>query len=164
MKKLIYIVFGILIIGCGDSDRPTKPDNLISKEKMSDIIYDVFLLNAAKGVNKVVLEKNGILPQEYVFQKYNIDSLQFALSNDYYSYDTQVYEGIMEKVKLKIEQEKKINDSINSKEEKTKDSLRSARVKTNDTLSKMKIQKIKADTISPIESKMKPKVFGKDKD
>ena len=94
---------------------------------MSEIIYDVFLLNAAKGINKRILEKNGILPQDYVYKKYNIDSLQFAVSNDYYSYDTETYEAIMRKVKLKIEFEKKLNDSINEKEEKTKDSLRSQR-------------------------------------
>ena len=44
------------MFGCGHSDRPSKPDNLILNEKMSDIIYDEFLLNADKGINKRIVE------------------------------------------------------------------------------------------------------------
>ena len=105
MKNLIYILIGFLLFGCG-SDRPEKPDNLIPKEKMSEIIYDVFVLNAAKGINKRILEQRGVFPQDYVYKKYHIDSLQFALSNDYYSYDTKTYEDIMAQVKQKIPTEK----------------------------------------------------------
>ena len=36
-------------------------------------MYDAFILNSAKGVNKRVLEKNGVFPEEYIFEKYNID-------------------------------------------------------------------------------------------
>ena len=164
MKRFVSILIGILVIGCGNSDRPSKPKNLISKDKMSEIIYDVFLLNAAKGINKRILEKNGILPQDYVYKKYNIDSLQFAVSNDYYSYDTETYEAIMRKVKLKIEFEKKLNDSINEKEEKTKDSLRSQRFKNKDTLNRPKIRRDIIDTLSVQELKLKPKVFGSEDD
>lgn len=164
MRNFIYIVIGILILGCGDSDRPSKPNNLIPKDKMSDIIYDVFLLNAAKGINKRVLEKNGIMPQDYVFKKYNIDSLQFATSNNYYAYDTDTYEGIMEKVKQRIEFEKKINDSINAKEEKKQDSIRTQRFKSKDTLNKVRMKKSVADTLSRPKAKLKPNVFGRNSD
>jgi hypothetical protein len=124
MRYFAIILIGLTLLCCGNSDRPEKPDNVIPEEKMSDIIYDVFLLNAAKGINKRVLEQNGINPQEYIFKKYNIDSLQFAISNDYYAYDTKTYEAIMQKVKQKIEIEKKKNDSLLLNEEKVKDSLR----------------------------------------
>ncbi len=161
MRKFLVILIGLLIVGCGGSNRPSKPDDLIPKEKMSDIIYDVFLLNAAKGINKYILEQNGIFPQEYVFKKYKIDSLQFALSNDYYSYDTKTYEDIISKVKSKIEFEKSKNDSINLKEEKTKDSLRLERAKIKDTLNLYKIEALVIDTISPPKKlKVKSKVFG----
>ncbi len=153
MKKILYILIGFLMFGCGYSDRPSQPDNLIPKEKMSDIIYDVFLLNAAKGINKRILEQNGILPQEYVYKKHNIDSLQFVLSNDYYSYDTKTYEGIIGKVKKKIEWEKKHNDSLIEREEKIKDSL-----------IKAKNRDIKSDSLPQIKPKIKSKVFGIDKD
>lgn len=150
MRYLAIILFGILILGCGGSDKPTKPDNLISQDKMSDILFDVFILNAAKGINKRVLENNGVQPQEYVYKKYNIDSLQFALSNNYYAYDTKVYEGIMDKVKQKITAEKKLNDSISEKEEKVKDSL-----------NKIKKQGPKSDSLPLLKPKMKAKTFVK---
>ncbi|MEO6347897.1 MAG: DUF4296 domain-containing protein [Aquaticitalea sp.] len=143
MKKWIVIVLGILLINCHDSNKPKKPENLISKDKMSDILYDVYLLNAAKGINKRVLENNGILPQEYVYKKYNIDSLQFELSNDYYSYDTKIYEEIIEKVKQKLEAEKMINDALSLKEDKTKDSIYKVKLKekkSDTSLKKLKVQ------------------------
>lgn len=129
MKKLIIIVLGILLINCQGSGRPKKPDNLISKDQMSAILYDVFLLNAAKGINKRALENHGILPQEYVYKKYNIDSLQFALSNAYYAYDTKTYEDIVEKVKQKLETQKEFNDALIIKEDKKRDSLRQINLK-----------------------------------
>ena len=161
MRKLVIIAIGMMLLGCGNSDKPSKPKNLISKEKMSEIIYDVFLINAAKGINKQLLETNGIFPQEYIFKKHQIDSLQFALSNNYYAYDTNTYEGIIQKVKQKIEFEKKINDSIISREEREKDSIRANRIRTKDTLKKIKLQ-IMADTLTPKKPKSNSKVFGRD--
>ncbi len=106
-------------------------------------MYDVFLLNAAKGINKKILEKNGISPQEYVYKKHNIDSLQFALSNNYYSYDTKTYEKIMENVKIKIEADKVIVDALSAKEKKTTDSLNKIRI---DSLGKVKRELKLADS------------------
>ncbi|MCK7589158.1 DUF4296 domain-containing protein [Subsaxibacter sp. CAU 1640] len=149
MKNTIYILVLTFMVSCGDSDRPAKPDNLIPQETMSNIIYDVFLLNAAKGINKQVLEKNNVLPQDYVYKKYSIDSLQFALSNEYYSYDTKTYETIMDRVKSRLEFEKKKNDSIGEIERKTKDSL-----------DRIKRLIPKPDSLPLEKPKLKPKVFG----
>jgi hypothetical protein len=164
MRQLLLILLTGLFLGCGSSDRPSKPENLIPKEKMSEIIYDVFILNAAKGINKRILEQNGVFPQKYVFEKHKIDSLQFAMSNDFYSYDTKTYEGIMERVKQKIEAEKKKNEVNIKKEEKTKDSLKLLKIKRNDSLPKVKTLIHKLDTVSKPKIKQKSKTFGKNKD
>lgn len=142
MKVFILIYVGILLVACSGSDRPAKPDNLISENKMSEVIYDIFVMNAAKGINKIVLENHGIMPQEYVYKKHNIDSLQFAKSNDYYSYDTKTYEAIIDKVKQKLEAEKAKNEVISLKEDKTKDSL-----------FKIKVKSKKPDSILKLDSK-----------
>lgn len=152
----------MLILGCVDSDRPSKPDNLIPKETMSDILYDVFLLNAAKGINKRILEQNGVFPREYVYQKYKIDSLQFAKSNAYYSYDTKTYEGIMQRVKQKIEYQKKKNDSINMREEKARDSIKAKKAKLRDSLPNLLEPELQVDTTSRKKKHRKPNVFGKE--
>ena len=116
MKHLIVIVTLLLIFGCNPSDRPKKPDNLIAKDDMANIIYDVFILNSAKGVNRKTLEINGIFPHDYIFEKYKIDSLQFASSNNYYAYDTKTYKAIVDKVKAKLKLEKEIYDALKKKE------------------------------------------------
>ncbi|MGM5469385.1 DUF4296 domain-containing protein [Flavobacteriaceae bacterium LMO-SS05] len=137
MKKLFCILICVLF-SCNTIEKPKKPDGLISKEKMVDILYDVYLLNSAKGVNKKLLELNGVLPEQYVFEKYNIDSTLFADSNNYYAYDTKAYESILNNIKEKIDSKKKEYEALEKVEEavrkKKLDSLRAIKIKENDSL------------------------------
>lgn len=143
MKNIINIFTLLIILGCNTAiEKPKKPDQLITEAKMADIMYDIFLLNAAKGVNKTLLENSGIDPEQYVFEKHGIDSTQFANSNNYYSYDTKTYESILQRVKDKIDVEKKEYEAIEDAEEqaraRTADSLREVRAKTKDSLINIK--------------------------
>ena len=115
MNKLQRIIILCLVFSCNNTlnQNNKPPENLISKEKMVDIIYDMTLINVAKGVNKSILENNGIIPEQYLFNKHSIDSILFAKSNEYYSYDLKTYQTIYDKVKIKLEKNKNIiNDSI----------------------------------------------------
>ena len=113
---LVFVLFVIAIhfsYGMIKKDLKREYTNLISKEKMVDIIYDMTLINVAKGVNKSILENNGIIPEQYLFNKHSIDSMLFAKSNEYYSYDLKTYQTIYDNVKIKLEKNKKIiSDSI----------------------------------------------------
>ncbi|MEZ4855055.1 MAG: DUF4296 domain-containing protein [Gelidibacter sp.] len=122
MRFLISLLSISLFFGCHHVDKPKKPDNLISKDTMVSILYDISLFNAAKGIGKKTLEQNDILPKNFVFEKYHIDSLQFALSNTYYAYDIEGYEAIVEKVKARVEQEKAVYDALNEQERRQRDS------------------------------------------
>ncbi|MEH6534943.1 MAG: DUF4296 domain-containing protein [Psychroserpens sp.] len=127
--RIFVILFVVLsCIGCNSFDKLEKPDNLIPKDKMEDIIYDVFILNAAKGSSKGVLENNGILPEDYVFEKYKIDSLQFVKSNEYYGFHVEEYQSILANVEERINNDKekyqkRIDDEKNRKQEK-RDSIK----------------------------------------
>ena len=115
MNKLQRIIILCLVFSCNNTlnQNNKPPENLISKEKMVDIIYDMTLINVAKGVNKSILENNGIIPEQYLFNKHSIDSVLFAKSNEYYSYDLKTYQTIYDNVKIKLEKNKKIiSDSI----------------------------------------------------
>ena len=80
---------------------------------MVDILYDMSLISVSKGINKRILENNGIKPKKYILKKYNIDSLQFVVSNDYYSKDLERYLLIYETVLNKLETKRElIIDSI----------------------------------------------------
>ena len=110
MNKLQRIIILCLVFSCNNTlnQNNKPPENLISKEKIVDIIYDMTLINVAKGVNKSILENNGIIPEQYLFNKHSIDSMLFAKSNEYYSYDLKTYQTIYDNVKIKLEKNKKI--------------------------------------------------------
>ena len=79
MKKILFIL--IIFCSCGFvNDENLVPDNLIAEEKMVDILYDMSLISVSKGINKRILENNGMKPKKYILKKHNIDSLQFVLS------------------------------------------------------------------------------------
>ena len=105
----------VTFLSCDNKDRPPKPSNLIPKEKMADIIYDLYIINASKGVNRKVLEKHNLMPENYVLTKFEIDSIQFAQSNNYYAFDTEDYALIVESVKSRLEREKKEIEDLQSR-------------------------------------------------
>jgi len=151
MKITVGFFILLLIFGCEESiQKPKKPDNLISEDTMVDIMYDVFILNSAKGVNKKVLEYNGIYPEQYIFEKYNIDSTQFANSNNYYAYDTKTYESILKRIREKIEDDKTKYEALEDLEEAERkrkaDSIREVR-----TIKKDSIKFGKEKLFNPIE-------------
>lgn len=112
--KILTILCVLVGLGCNSNriERPKKPKNLIKKQEMVNILYDMSILTASKGVNRKLLEENGILPKDFVYEKYGIDSVQFALSNEYYAYNLETYEEIFNQVKHRLTQEKKVLDSL----------------------------------------------------
>lgn len=133
MKGLVICIC-LLIVSCNNFKKPDRPKNLISKDQMVAIIVDMTLLSSAKGSNKIILEANGVLPQEYVYKKHNIDSVQFALSNEYYAFDIDKYESIYENVSDSLTKLKAYYKKIEDEELKDKriaDSIRRAnKIKT----------------------------------
>lgn len=83
-----------------------KPAHLIPEEKMVEILYDINLLQAVKNTNYTVFTQKNIDPEEYIYKKYSIDSLQFVQSNQYYITDIDNYEKLLDKVIAKINDEK----------------------------------------------------------
>lgn len=150
----VILIFSILVLACDDiSKRPKKPGNLISKDQMSELLYDLYVINSAKGVNKRTLETNGFNPETYILEKYNIDSTRFADSNIYYAFDTETYKAIVEKVKTRLEAEKQVFEDIKERES---DSIKKRKDSLNKKANKRKksIKKIKDTTTL---KKLKPK-------
>lgn len=106
MKKVIYILMVVLVGSCAEK-LLEKPDNLIQKDKMVDILNDLAVLNAAKSTNVAVLRNHDIEPMEYIFTKYGIDSMQFVESDRYYASIPEEHEKIYMAVEAKLEQEEK---------------------------------------------------------
>ena len=131
--SILIFIFG-LCIACNKIDKPKKPENLIAKDKMIDILFDVFVFNAAKGMNRKMLEDNNVTPDDYIYKKYKIDSLQFVKSNEYYAYNNKDYEEMINKVETKISAKKAVYQKrIDIEEERRKRRLDSIK-KIGDTL------------------------------
>ena len=91
MKNYIMISLILLLFNCQINDKNTDQYDIISEKKMIDIIYDMALINVSKGINKRILENNGMKPKSYIFKKYKIDSLLFGRSNNFYAKDLDKY-------------------------------------------------------------------------
>lgn len=115
--KIVVMIFSlfVLLISCQDGVI-NKPDRLIERDKMVDIIYDLALLDGIKSRDPLNLQ--GVSPNEFVYKKYKIDSLQFAKSNQYYASDIRKYKKIYEEVGVRIENNKAYVDTLISKEKK----------------------------------------------
>ncbi|MEM6514546.1 MAG: DUF4296 domain-containing protein [Bacteroidota bacterium] len=155
--RYILLILGLLI-ACKRTDKPEQPENLIPEDKMVEILYDVVILNAAKGSAKTALQKSGIMPQEYVFVKYDIDSLQFAKSNEFYSYDLATYERIINQVDTLLSVKQRNVQARIDAEVAEKKRVRDSLKKLQDSINKQrKLKDIKkrdstSKTIRPIDN------------
>ncbi|WP_417354112.1 DUF4296 domain-containing protein [Flavobacterium sp.] len=116
MKKIAILLSAVCLFACNDKLR--EPDNLLSEDKMEDILYDVALLQSISSFAPAVLSANDIKIDTYIYDKYQTDSLTFTQSNEYYAADFDRYEAILEKVSERLKAEKVEIDSIVSKENK----------------------------------------------
>ncbi|HRE77570.1 MAG TPA: DUF4296 domain-containing protein [Flavobacterium sp.] len=112
MKFKSTILFFLLVfLSCND-DGVKKPSKLIEEEKMVDILYDLSILDALKSSNPKVLDENNIDSQTYIYRKYSIDSLQFVENTAFYASDLKKYKKMYETVEKRIEENKKVADSL----------------------------------------------------
>lgn len=118
MRNICCFILICLLVSCNEK-LIKEPENLISKDKMTDILYDMSILHAARNNGVKVLEKNNIKLMEYLFTKYDMDSLQFVESNTYYAAIPLEYQEIYTNVETRLVEQKealelakKITDSL----------------------------------------------------
>ncbi len=134
MKKSISLLAILTLLGCKEN-LVKKPERLIEKSKMMDIMYDLSLLEAIKYQNPAVLDSNQIRPKQFIYKKYKIDSLQLAQNNVYYAADYKSYKVMFETVVKRITDEKKRAIAATKAEEK-KNKIRMAKLKKKKQLAK----------------------------
>ncbi|MBP0904817.1 DUF4296 domain-containing protein [Mariniflexile gromovii] len=143
MKRLLISLTVIFLVAACGFGGPEKPKNLISKETMVNILIDARLMGSATFIDKQKMLEHGIKPENYVFEKYGIDSLQFASSNAYYAYHIKEYEEIYNTVTDSLERLKKTLNELKLKEEKeekkrVQDSIDALKVKDSLDINKIK--------------------------
>jgi len=146
MKHVVIMLLSFILVSCHGVDKPKKPENLLSKSEMVAVIVDITLFTSAKGVNKYELQQQGVLPEGYIYNKHNIDSLQFAKSNEYYSYDIEEYEFIYQRVHDSLQALKTVYKRLEDEElqiKKEKDSIKKANLRDSQISSGIRNKKFK---------------------
>jgi len=112
MKHLtILFLFSIFLFSCTSNTIFKKPDNLIPKDSMIDLLVDIQIANAAKSGKN--LDGNfGINYMPLVYEKYKIDSARFVESSFYYTTDIDHYVKILKTVKARINTLHTENESL----------------------------------------------------
>jgi hypothetical protein len=149
MNKIVpFFIILVILAGC-QKELVKEPKRLIDKEKMVDIIYDLSLIDGLKSQDPTLIDSLKISPNQYIYKKYTIDSVQFAQSNAYYAADSKEYEIMYNKVKARLEKNKvEITAAVKAKTKK--DSLVEVRKK------KLKLKK-EADSIKKAKKELKAK-------
>ncbi|HMR15796.1 MAG TPA: DUF4296 domain-containing protein [Mariniflexile sp.] len=120
LKQFVSFFCIMALVASCSFGGPKKPKNLISKKNMVAILIDAKLLATATSTNQSILESHGVQINRYIFEKYGIDSLQFAESNKYYAHKIKDYEEIYTKVTDSLERLKVALKELELKEEKKK--------------------------------------------
>ena len=96
-------LYSLCLLGLSCGNRLLKePGNLIPKDKMVDILYDIALLDAIDNSHPQVLQRNGIKVMDFVYRKYGIDSTLFVESDRYYASVPALYEEIYTTVEERL--------------------------------------------------------------
>ncbi len=147
MKKFSYLFFlSVFLMACTSNTIIKKPDHLIPKNQMVDLLTDMLVAAGAENIKNVNLERNvNYFP--LVFEKYGIDSTRFKESNYYYTSQIDDYEKILKEVderlkalKEKLENEIKLQDSLKN------DSIKNLRENFKKPKRPLKIDSLKSLT------------------
>lgn len=130
IRRTVFLISTLLLGACAEKVIE-PPEDLIPQDTMTEILYDLSLLNAASSVGGNALKEKDIEVMPYLFDKYGIDSLQFVTSDQYYASVPLTYEAIYKEIQARLEKEvkeiealrKQRSDSIRKQVDKRRDSL-----------------------------------------
>ena len=105
MKKAILLAL-LILSSCAQVEE-VPPENLIGEEKMADLIFELAVLDAAKGFVPKDQKERIVLDADSFYQFHDIDSTQFTSSNAYYAKQPKAYLRIVSMAKTKLEEFKK---------------------------------------------------------
>ncbi|MRX40524.1 DUF4296 domain-containing protein [Flavobacterium sp. LC2016-23] len=150
MKNFVVIVLVLFFSVSCKKELVKQPKGLIERGKMIDIMYDLSLLEAIKYQNPLSLDSSDTSQKRFVWQKYKVDSLQFAQSNIYYAAYYDDYKDMFDEIAKRLEKNQraadslaKIDDKKAAKEKKNKEKISGQDSKTDQT----KLRKVNVDSI-----------------
>jgi hypothetical protein len=136
-------------MACTSNTIIKKPDNLIPKNQMEDLITDMLIAAGAENIKNINLERNvNYFP--LIFEKYGIDSTRFKESNYYYTSQIDDYEKILRKVDVRLKALKeKLDNEIKLQDSLKIDSMKNIR----ENFKKVPKNQLKTDSLKSISIK-----------
>ncbi|MCP1995322.1 DUF4296 domain-containing protein [Flavobacterium sp. HSC-61S13] len=141
MKKMVLLCCLLSLISC--KEELEKPKKFIEKDKMTDVLYDMALLNGMESMGVFYADTTAsIITASSILKKYKIDSLTFVENNRYYiELEDESYFQIQEEIKKRLEVKKeKLKKEVEAEQEKAKlkeEDEKVKAVKTNVKLNKL---------------------------
>ena len=145
MKYIFTYILGfVILVSCAEKV-VDEPENLIPKEKMTEILHDLAILNAAKSGASRKFKDSGIDVMEFLYAKYDIDSAQFSQSDLYYASIPLEYQSIYKDVEARLSRQK---DTLEAIGKRLNDSIREANIKRTDSLKAIREKKEEKNPVS----------------
>lgn len=129
----MLILLVLVSLSCQEIEKVEKPENLIPENKMVEVLTDLSLMTSAKNFNRRMLEETGFKPEEFLYEKHNIDSLSLAQSTKFYAQDPADLERIYTRVQQNLESLKADLEVIREEEVRIQDSI-NAVIREGDSL------------------------------
>lgn len=139
MRILGLVLVLVLLAGCKEK-LIEPPADLIPQDRMTEMLYDLAVLNGIKSTNQSLLKNYEIETMPYLYEKYEVDSVQFVLSDQYYASMPQVYQSIYQEVQQRLEDQVKLIDA--------------ARKQRNDSIKRITTRRrdsINRDSVNPVK-------------
>ena len=120
-KGILFFALLVSFVGCRKEETVKTPKKLIDKAVMVNVFYDLAILDASKYQMMSKTEYQKIVPKEFIFKKYKIDSAQFSQSNIYYATSIEEYKAMFDQVEKRLQaNSNKMDTIIKRKQEKIK--------------------------------------------
>ena len=103
MTRSFLFLFAALVMACQSKVNYEKPEDLIPKDVMIDLLYDMHMAVGTSNLRNKNLEKDRNY-MSLVYENFGIDSTRFAISNIYYTSQPVEYEEMLEEVERRLEE------------------------------------------------------------
>jgi len=116
---LFTFLISLGLISC-DKSYLEKPDDLLSKSEMVDVLANLYI--SQQAINQQVMQDHTLKVAEnslYIFREHNISYKNFESSFKYYYSRPTEYQKILDKVKAKLEEQYSEEEKKRQKENKT---------------------------------------------
>ena len=118
MRNFVLFVLLLAMAGCSQNKAIKKPKDLIDPETMENVLYDVSLMNSFRSNSYTVDSMKVFFADDYIYKKYNVDSLQLVESELYYSKFPKIYLEMYKKVLLQLTKLKDSMENVTKEESK----------------------------------------------